>query len=116
MIEAHPMHERSFPWLKRAKAKKIEWAVCSQTLAELYATLTSMPLRPRITPEIAVRLLNEKIEKEAQVISLTSRDYLEAINFQSSGPFPLQLKRNLSQNQFKCNIESTAPIMEGLNG
>jgi predicted nucleic acid-binding protein len=79
MIEAHPMHERSFPWLKRAKAKKFDWAVCSHTLAELYATLTSMPLRPRITPEIAVRLLNENIEKEAQVISLTSRDYLEAI-------------------------------------
>lgn len=79
MIEAHPMHEISFPWLKRAKAKEFEWGVCSHTLAELYATLTSMPLRPRITPAIAVKLLHENIEKEAQVVSLTGRDYLAAI-------------------------------------
>jgi predicted nucleic acid-binding protein len=79
MIEAHPMHAVSFPWLKRAKAKEFDWAVCSHTLAELYATLTSMPLRPRITPEIAVRLLHENIEKEAQVVSLTGRDYLAAV-------------------------------------
>ncbi|MBI4766541.1 MAG: PIN domain-containing protein [Deltaproteobacteria bacterium] len=79
MIEAHPMHEISFPWLKRAKAKEFEWAVCSHTLAELYATLTSMPLRPRITPAIAVKLLHENIQKEAQVLSLTGRDYLAAI-------------------------------------
>jgi predicted nucleic acid-binding protein len=79
MIEAHPMHEISFPWLKRAKAKEFEWAVCSHTLAELYAILMSMPLRPRITPAIAVKLLHENIEEEAQVVSLTSRDYLVAI-------------------------------------
>ena len=78
MIEAHPMHAISFPWLKRAKAG-IDWAVCSHTLAELYATLTSMPLRPRITSEIAVKFLHENIEKEAQVISLTGRDYLAAL-------------------------------------
>jgi predicted nucleic acid-binding protein len=79
MIEAHPRHAVSFPWLKRAKAKEFDWAVCSHTLAELYATLTSMPLRPRITPEIAVKLLHENIEKEAQVVSLTGRDYLATI-------------------------------------
>ena len=79
MIEAHPMHEISFPWLKRAKAKEFDWAVCSHTLAELYVMLTSMPLRPKITPAIAVKLLHENIEKEAQVVSLTGRDYLTAI-------------------------------------
>ncbi|MCJ7833625.1 MAG: PIN domain-containing protein [Deltaproteobacteria bacterium] len=79
MIEAHPMHETSFPWLKRAKSIEFDWAVCAHTLAELYATLTSMPLQPRITPDIALSLLHENIEGEAQVVSLTSRDYLATI-------------------------------------
>ena len=79
MIEAHPMHGISFPWLKKAKAKEFDWGVSSHTIAELYATMTSIPTRPRITPDMAVHLLQENIEKEAQVISLTGRDYFEAI-------------------------------------
>jgi len=79
MLEAHPMHEKSFSWLKRAKAKEFDWGICSHTFAELYATLTAMPLRPRITPEIVLNLIHENIEGQAQVITLTGREYMEVI-------------------------------------
>lgn len=79
MIEAHPMHEKSFSWLKRAKAKEFDWGICSHTLAELYATLTAMPLRPRITPEIVINLIQDNIEGQAHVVTLTGRDYFEVI-------------------------------------
>jgi predicted nucleic acid-binding protein len=79
MVEAHPLHGVSFPWLKRAKAGEFAWGVSAHTLAELYATLTAIPSRPRITPEIARQLLHENIAKDAQVISLSTRDYLEVI-------------------------------------
>jgi predicted nucleic acid-binding protein len=80
MIEVHPLHEKSFSWLKRAKAKEFAWGICSHTLAELYATLTAMPLQPRITTEIAVNLIHENIEGQARIVTLTGSDYREVIN------------------------------------
>jgi predicted nucleic acid-binding protein len=79
MIEAHPRHGVSFSWLKRAKAREFAWGVSAHTLAELYATMTAIPSRPRITPEIARQLVHENIEKEAQVIPLSNSDYFEVI-------------------------------------
>jgi len=79
MIEAHPFHAQGFEWLRRAKEKEFEWAVCAHTLAELYASLTSMPLRPTINPETAERLISENIQKVARVIFLTNNDYQQVI-------------------------------------
>jgi predicted nucleic acid-binding protein len=79
MIEAHPFHARGFEWLRRAKEKEFEWAVCAHALAELYASLTAMPLRPMINPETAERLIHENIQGSARVIFLTGRDYRQVI-------------------------------------
>ena len=79
LVESHPMHERSFPWLKQAKEKKFELIVASHTLAELYAVLSTLPLKPRISSSVAWRLIKENIESTAKVISLTPAEYASTI-------------------------------------
>lgn len=69
------MHERAFVWLKRAKAGELEMLVASHTIAELYAVLTTLPVRPRITPDTAHRLILENVRKIAKVVALSVSDY-----------------------------------------
>jgi len=69
------MHERSLVWLRRAKAEELEMLVASHTIAELYGVLTTLPLRPRITPDTALRLILENVRKIAKIVPLSVSDY-----------------------------------------
>ncbi len=69
------MHERSLVWLRRAKAEELEMLVASHTIAELYGVLTTLPLRPRITPDTALRLIRENVRKIAKIVPLSVSDY-----------------------------------------
>ena len=75
MIEAHPAHERALAWFERERGKKHSLLVCAHTLAELYAVLTRLPLKPRIGPDLARRLIRENVEAVATVIALDPTDY-----------------------------------------
>ena len=75
LVEFHPKHEIAFPWLKQAKKKSFELVIASHTLAELYAVLSTLPIKPRISPAVAWRLIHENIEAVSKVISLTSSEY-----------------------------------------
>ena len=79
LVESHPMHGRAFPWLKQAKEKQFELVVASHTLAELYAVLSTLPLKPRISPSVAFRLIKENIETISRIISLTPAEYSSTI-------------------------------------
>jgi predicted nucleic acid-binding protein len=79
LVEKHPMHNRAFPWLKRARANEFELIVASHTLAELYAVLSTLPIKPRITPLIALKLIHENIVPISKIISLTPGEYKSAI-------------------------------------
>ena len=79
LVESHPMHNRAFPWLKKAKDKQIELIVASHTLAELYVVLSTLPLKPKITPSVAWRLIKENIESSSKVVSLTPAEYSSTI-------------------------------------
>lgn len=79
LVKAHPLHERAVSWLKRAKTGEMTMVISSHTLAELYAVLTTMPVSPRISPDMAWRLIHENIEKTATVISMDAADYTETI-------------------------------------
>lgn len=75
MVYGHPDHERSFPWLEKAVQGDIQGLVAGHTLAELYAVLSSLPVRPRLSPKSVVRLLEANIIPNFTVIELTSTDY-----------------------------------------
>ena len=68
------MHERALIWLKRAKAGELEMLVASHTIAELYAVLTTLPVRPRITPDTALRLILEDVRKIARIVALSASE------------------------------------------
>ena len=74
-VEPHPVHNRALPWLQRAKAGEFDFLVATHTLAELYAVLTTLPVKPRITPLAAWRLVQTNVEVSARIVTLSVSDY-----------------------------------------
>ena len=79
IVASHPKHPSALSWLQRAKAKKNSMLISGHSLAECFAVLTKLPLSPRLSPDTAHYLLRENIEKLAQIISLSSQDYLAVL-------------------------------------
>jgi predicted nucleic acid-binding protein len=75
IVEAHPMHNRALPWLQRGKAGEFDFMVTTHSLAELYAVLTKLPVKPRISPATAWRLVHENVETSARLVPLSPSDY-----------------------------------------
>ena len=55
-LPTHPMHPVAWPWLKRVKDGLDSGLVAAHSVAELYAVFTTLPIRPRITPTVALQL------------------------------------------------------------
>ena len=79
IVEPHPMHGRALPWLQRAKAGKFDFVVASHTLAEFYAVLTTLRVKPRISPSGAWRLVHEDVDMSAKYVSLSMSDYKSTV-------------------------------------
>jgi len=79
IVESHPMHPRAFVWLKRAKSSEIQFVTAGHVVAELYAVLTSLPVKPRISPGTAWRLTHENVATVADIITLGVADYRATI-------------------------------------
>ena len=79
IVEAHPMHGRSGPWLEEARAGEFEFLAASHALAELYAVLTRLPLSPRISPGMARRLIQANVEAAATIVPLDAADYARVL-------------------------------------
>jgi len=79
IVESHPMHAKCLPWLQRAKAGEVECIVVSHTLAETYAVLTTLPVKPRISPLVAQRLIDNNLQPNARIVALTDADYWNTI-------------------------------------
>lgn len=79
LVESHPLHQRAFPWLKQAKAKEFDLVVAGHTMAELYAVLSTLPIKPKISPAVAWKLIHENIEAIGKIVLLTPAEYTSAI-------------------------------------
>ena len=79
LVQAHPHHDLAFPRLKSVHAGEVTGALTTHALAELFATLTALPLKPKIPPAEAKRLLNHDIGAHFEVIPLTAGHYVEAV-------------------------------------
>ncbi len=73
------MHSAALPWLQRAKAKSDAGLVAAHSVAELYAVLTTLPLRPRITPGIALEVIERDVLGVLEVVPLSGEDYQAVI-------------------------------------
>lgn len=72
----HPLHESCFSLISKASRKHS--ACAAHSLAEVYATMTSLPGRHRATPAQS-RLLIEEIESRCEVVTLDGPEYRAAI-------------------------------------
>jgi len=79
LVESHPMHQIAFPWLKQSKKNEFELIIGGHTIAELYAVLSTLPTKPRISPAVAWRLIHENIEAIARIVSLSAAEYSSVI-------------------------------------
>ena len=79
VVRAHPMHRRAQPWLHKAAGGELSLYVASHSLAEMYSVLTTLPVRPRIGPATAWRLIHENIENIFKVVSLSGTEYKKTI-------------------------------------
>ena len=51
----------------------------SHTLAETYAVLTTLPVKPRISPLLAQKLIDNNLQAVASIVPLTIADYRNTI-------------------------------------
>ena len=72
----HPRHEESVA-VFRAENKR-QSACAAHSAAELYATLTRLPVRPRIAADQAM-LFIESLRERVTIVSLDGDDYLETL-------------------------------------
>jgi predicted nucleic acid-binding protein len=61
------------------KEPDFEFLVVSHSLAETYAVLTTLPVKPRISPSVARSLVRANIESSARIIPLSTSDYRTTI-------------------------------------
>lgn len=80
IVQAHPGHARALPWLAGAQSGEHECFISSHSMMELYAVLTSLPLHPRIRPDLAHRLIIENIESKVGVVELSAADYRSVLD------------------------------------
>jgi predicted nucleic acid-binding protein len=75
MIESHPHHVRALPWLQRIKAQTDSGVVAAHSVVEVYATLTRLPLQPRISPRLAQQLIKQNILDICEIVTLAQDEY-----------------------------------------
>jgi predicted nucleic acid-binding protein len=83
--QSHPHYAQARPALLRVAAKQDKGFMGLHSIAEVFATLTRLPVQPRIHPVEAARIVTDNILPHFEVVSLGKRDYLEALNTMASG-------------------------------
>lgn len=87
LVEQHPQNGPAFTSIQKVRSREIEGCITTHAIAELYATLTALPLKPRIQPHEALRLLEESVYPHFTIIPLSHEDYLMALDLVTTGSF-----------------------------
>jgi len=86
--DAHPHFAQASAALARVAAGKDKGFISQHSIAEVYATLTRMPVVPRIHPLEAARMIRDNILQNFESVALAKRDYLEALEMVSNSGWP----------------------------
>lgn len=79
LLQQHPHHAIAFPRLQAVKNGEQKGCVTTHGLAELFATLTALPLKPRLSAADAQRVIDQSILPHFTLIPLTGEHYWAAI-------------------------------------
>ncbi len=80
LLQQHPHHARAFPRLLAVHQGKLDGVMTTHGLAELFATLTALPLKPRLPPADVHRMLQQSLLAHFRIVSLTAKHYAEALS------------------------------------
>ncbi len=75
----HPHYARALPVIQRVVAGKDQGFISTHSIAEIYATLTRMPVQPRIHPSEAERIITNNILPHFNLVPLDKKDYIAAL-------------------------------------
>ncbi len=78
MIETHPNHAVSLPWIQQVRSQKINGYISTHSIAELYAVMTRLPLPKPLSPQQARNSIVNNIE-DFHLLDLESSDYLDVL-------------------------------------
>ena len=83
--QSHPHYARALPALRRVASGQDKGFMSVHSIAEVYASLTRLPVQPRIHPLEAVRIVTDNILAHFEVVPIGKKDYMEALNTVGSG-------------------------------
>jgi len=83
--QAHPHHAQAFAALRRVAAGHDKGFISVHSVAEAYASLTRLPIQPRIHPVEAARIITEALLPNFEVVPLEKGDYLTALSTVKDG-------------------------------
>jgi predicted nucleic acid-binding protein len=104
LVETHPHHSRALPWLQKAKQKDITALMGAHSLAEVYSTLTKLPIYPKISPVLAEKLILEDLIPHFQIIELDQNDYRTVLHI------------TLELQKFRQNDDQNHPLSKQKDG
>ena len=84
LILNHPRHADASSRLDAAHSGRVRLVLCTHAIAELYSTLTGLPIAPRIQPAQAEQLMEENILAHAELVALTADDYRQVVGRQAA--------------------------------
>jgi predicted nucleic acid-binding protein len=76
LLKPHEAHHLAHPWLDQVLAGAHTGILSAHSLAELYSTLTRMPLQPKITATDALDLIRENLLGTFEIVGLTPAVYV----------------------------------------
>lgn len=75
----HEYHGKARPWFDAIDRKEIDGLITTHALAETWATLSRLPLAPRVTPKQAADMV-ARLHRLFRVVSIDAALYHEAID------------------------------------
>ena len=82
---SHPHFETASAAVRRVAAGHEKGLICAHSIAEVYASLTRLPIRPRIQPDQAALIMHENILPYFSAVPLEQGDYLRALDTVGAG-------------------------------
>jgi len=80
LVTSHPQNSLCWPWFNSVVRKKNEGYIGDFALAEIYATLSSMPVRPAPSPADVRQIVRDSVQPYFQVVDLETGDYDAALD------------------------------------
>ena len=87
-VSSHPHHAQAQPALRRVAKGEDQGFIGVHSVAETYATLTRLPVAPRIQPSEAGRIIRENILKHFALVAAGQAEYLQALSMVQDHGWP----------------------------